>query len=154
MVVVRLSVLHTGHPLPPGRFLVLISIRGSFDPRAIVQLEGLVKLKKKNPPLWDLNPRPSCLRHSASVNYSTMCSSSCHNAIVILFFKVRMIRFLPLLTYYLDSALICTIYEQWNSRNLHMNTCSSRSSFSRFTLLQQTPVQYTHCTQLIGQAFL
>jgi hypothetical protein len=32
-------------PLPPGRFLVLISIRGLFDFRAIVRLEGLDQLK-------------------------------------------------------------------------------------------------------------
>jgi hypothetical protein len=43
---VRLSALSAGRPLSPGRFLVLISVRGSVDPRAIVRLEG--KFKKSN----------------------------------------------------------------------------------------------------------
>jgi hypothetical protein len=33
---------------PLGRFLILISVRGLVDPKAIVQLEGLSKLKKTN----------------------------------------------------------------------------------------------------------
>jgi hypothetical protein len=44
-IVVRLSALCTCHPLPPGRFLVLISVRGWVDPRVVMQLEGLGKLK-------------------------------------------------------------------------------------------------------------
>jgi hypothetical protein len=35
----------TARPLPPGRFLVLISVRGWVDLRVIVQLEGLGHLK-------------------------------------------------------------------------------------------------------------
>jgi hypothetical protein len=40
------SALRACHPLPPGRFLVLVSLRGCVDPRAIVRLEGLGQLKK------------------------------------------------------------------------------------------------------------
>jgi hypothetical protein len=42
---VRLLALRIGRPLPPGRHLVLISVRSRVDPRAIVPLEGLGKLK-------------------------------------------------------------------------------------------------------------
>jgi hypothetical protein len=44
-MVIRLSALRTGRPLLPGRFLVLLSVTGSADPRAIVRLEGLSQLK-------------------------------------------------------------------------------------------------------------
>jgi hypothetical protein len=45
---VRLSALRVCSPLPPppqGRFLVLISVRDRVDPRAIMSLEDLSKLK-------------------------------------------------------------------------------------------------------------
>jgi hypothetical protein len=45
---VRLSALCAGCPLPPGIFLVLISVRCWVDPRGIVQLERLGPLKKKS----------------------------------------------------------------------------------------------------------
>jgi hypothetical protein len=42
---VNFSALSVGHPLTPGRFLVLISLGGLVDHRAIVRLEGLGQLK-------------------------------------------------------------------------------------------------------------
>jgi hypothetical protein len=42
---VRLSALRADSPLPPGRLLVHISVRGLVDPRAIVRLEGVDRLK-------------------------------------------------------------------------------------------------------------
>jgi hypothetical protein len=41
----RLSALRAGRPLPPGRFLALLSVRGWVNYRAIVRLEGLDQLK-------------------------------------------------------------------------------------------------------------
>jgi hypothetical protein len=42
---VRLSAPRAVRPLPQGRSLILISVRGCVDPRAIVRLEGLGQLK-------------------------------------------------------------------------------------------------------------
>jgi hypothetical protein len=45
---VRLSALSPGLLLPPGRFLVLISVRDSIEPTTVMRLEGLGQLKKSN----------------------------------------------------------------------------------------------------------
>jgi hypothetical protein len=51
---VRFLSLCAGRPLPTGRFLVLISARGCVDPKAIVRLEELGKLK--NPVASGIEP--------------------------------------------------------------------------------------------------
>jgi hypothetical protein len=55
----RLSALRAGRSLPPGRFLVLISVRGLIDPRTIVRLEGLGRLKS---PITLSGIKPATLR--------------------------------------------------------------------------------------------
>jgi hypothetical protein len=45
---------------PPGRFLVLIFVRGWVDPRSIVRLEGLGKLKKSTSSGTQTGDLPTC----------------------------------------------------------------------------------------------
>jgi hypothetical protein len=73
---VRLSALRAGHPLPPGSFLVLISVRGRFELRAILQLEGLGQLKKKTPHR-DSNPFSILIRGRRNVESHCTKSDAC-----------------------------------------------------------------------------
>jgi hypothetical protein len=57
---VRLSALHICRFLPPGKFLVLISVIVCVNPRAIVRLEGLGKLKKSTSSRTRTGDLPAC----------------------------------------------------------------------------------------------
>jgi hypothetical protein len=67
---VRLSALRACRPLPPERFLVLISLRGSVDRRATLRLEGFGQLKDPMN-LWRFEP--ATFRFVASIYYATNC---------------------------------------------------------------------------------
>jgi hypothetical protein len=51
----------------------VISVIGWVNTRAIVRLEGLRTLKKNQWPHRYSKKRPSCLWHSATINYATAC---------------------------------------------------------------------------------
>jgi hypothetical protein len=80
---VRLSALRAGRtPFSPGKFLVLISVRGWVDPKAIVRLKGLGNWKiqwlhretNRDLPACRIMPQPTTLPHAredlTSYNFS------------------------------------------------------------------------------------
>jgi hypothetical protein len=85
---VRLSALRAGRSLSPGRFLVLISVRGRVGLRAIVRLQALGQLKKTNDiignrtrylPACSIVPQPTTLpRAPPSYIFYTLFSKDTH----------------------------------------------------------------------------
>jgi hypothetical protein len=65
---VKLPDLRDGRPLPLEGFLILISVRGSVDLRAVVRLEGLGELKTRarDLPAGSILPQPTTLPRAAS----------------------------------------------------------------------------------------
>jgi hypothetical protein len=77
---VRLSALRAGRPLPTEKFLVLISVTGRVDPRAIVRLEGLGQLK--NIHLIGTRTRLNQLRYRVTPPQIVQCTNYIEGVLV------------------------------------------------------------------------
>jgi hypothetical protein len=80
---VMLSPLRAGRPLPPGRFLALISVRGWVDPRAIMWLQGLGQSKY---PMTSSVTEPATFRLVAE--YLEQPRAPCFISVVCIPFRV------------------------------------------------------------------
>jgi hypothetical protein len=85
-----LSALRAGRFLLQGRFLVLISVRGWVDPRAIVRLEGLGKLKKSTSSGLELATFQLVATACPAVQVSVyrICRMKCGYAVQVLVYHI------------------------------------------------------------------
>jgi hypothetical protein len=77
---VSLSALRAGQSSHQGRFLVLVSVRGLVDPRAIVRLQGLRQLKNpitsgirnRDLPACSIVPQPTMLQRAPILSHTDL----------------------------------------------------------------------------------
>jgi hypothetical protein len=89
---VRFSDLCSGRPLPPGRFLIIISVSGWVKPKTIVRLEGLGELKKSNDLIGTrtrILPTCSIVPHPTTLSRAPPYQGGCHISVFRVRFKLR-----------------------------------------------------------------
>jgi hypothetical protein len=95
----RLSALGADRFLPPGKFLVLISVRGWVDLRAIVRLEWLGQLKKSSSSGTRTGDLPAC-----SSEFSPLISLALRSLISFAYCTTLLTRPSILYTFHVHSS--------------------------------------------------
>jgi hypothetical protein len=98
----RLSAIRAGRFLPPGRLLVLISIRGWVNLRAIVWLEGLGKLKKSTSSGTQTNKLPACSIAPQPITLSCASVLLCHTNLMESCFQEMLLNFSLIFSFTMD----------------------------------------------------
>jgi hypothetical protein len=108
---VRLSALRTGRSLPPGRFLVLISVRGWVDPMITVRLKGLGQLK--NPMISSGIESPIFLPYitlflisHVFLSYPSVCLCYHHSSVVPTFYFKTVQAYFTQRSHYRRTSLV------------------------------------------------
>jgi hypothetical protein len=116
---VRLSALRAGRSLPPGRFLVLISVRGWVNLRATVSLEGLSQL---NNPMTSSGMEPATFRFVAQyLNQLRYCVlrvtlGTAHNSIPSCAEFVVRVNICGILSSRINISVWMYLYIKWEYR--------------------------------------
>jgi hypothetical protein len=147
----RLSALRAGSTLPPGRFMVAISVRSWVDPRTVMRLEGLGQLKnvmtksQMYPAIFRLvriMPQPSTLPRTRSHMNSRIRNIWGHYAFYIInlvlpkSLKLKLIHFIAWLVTQLIIVRVSTFWNLFCRSMLRQSCNNTRMKFRIETKLK------------------